>query len=372
MSRTSMGIVAGVILLGFVVAMLPAQESSRRTAKYRPGSQPAERPNLSPGSEADLPPIVMPSGRLMPPPANATRLSDPRNSYNPAGQLSEQPATSDSGTSASALVPPDTVPSVEQSVISEPAARTDPDDNRLHSVLKRSPQPGSLEQQGEARPPASDKTGDVGIAQPTELPANVSPAAGLVGELPRRPTSTITSQSMSAATATRMSSGANSSAKPVQNITATSKSAALKVDIAGPSGLTVGKPAPYFVNVSNESDTAADEVLVRIPLPSFVTVQGTQPSSGEAGVQGDALGGSRLVWSVPRIAGRGREQLKLHLVTREGDSFDLTAEWTCRPAVAKAAIVVKQPQLALSLAGPADMVFGEEKTFTLTVSNPGN
>src|SRR5258705_9035409 len=37
----------------------------------------------------------------------------------------------------------------------------------------------------------------------------------------------------------------------------------------------------------------------------------------------------------------------------------------------RVAIVVKQPQLALSLAGPADMTFGEEKTFTLTVSNPG-
>src|SRR5258705_6684787 len=37
----------------------------------------------------------------------------------------------------------------------------------------------------------------------------------------------------------------------------------------------------------------------------------------------------------------------------------------------RVAIVVKQPQLALSLAGPADMTYGEEKTFTLSVSNPG-
>ena len=45
-------------------------------------------------------------------------------------------------------------------------------------------------------------------------------------------------------------------------------------------------------------------------------------------------------------------------------------EWTCRPAAIKAAIVVKQPQLELSLAGPADMTFGEEKTFTLVVAQP--
>src|SRR5205085_5435037 len=128
------------------------------------------------------------------------------------------------------------------------------------------------------------------------------------------------------------------------------------------------KPALFVVTVNNESDIAAEEVLLRIPLPGSITVQATQPSSGEASVQGD----SRLVWALNRIAPRGKEQLKLQLVTREGDSFDLAAEWTCKPAVARAAIVVKQPQLALSLAGPAEMIFGEEKTFTLSVSNPGN
>ena len=61
------------------------------------------------------------------------------------------------------------------------------------------------------------------------------------------------------------------------------------------------------------------------------------------------------MWLVPRVAARSREQLKVQLVTREGDSFDLAAEWTVKPAVAKAAIVIKQPQLALSLAGPAEM-----------------
>src|SRR5262249_30625464 len=45
--------------------------------------------------------------------------------------------------------------------------------------------------------------------------------------------------------------------------------------------------------------------------------------------------------------------------------------WTAKPAATRAAIIVKQPQLAMALAGPADMTFGEEKTFTLTVSNPG-
>jgi uncharacterized repeat protein (TIGR01451 family) len=49
----------------------------------------------------------------------------------------------------------------------------------------------------------------------------------------------------------------------------------------------------------------------------------------------------------------------------------LGVDWTCRPAEARAAIIVKQPQLELSLAGPGDMIFGEEKVYTLSASNPG-
>jgi len=88
-------------------------------------------------------------------------------------------------------------------------------------------------------------------------------------------------------------------------------------------------------------------------------------------VQGDAQGSSRLVWSIPRVQSRANEVLKIQLITREADGFDLSVEWAARPTAARAAIVVKQPQIALSLAGPSDMIFGEEKTFTLSVSNPG-
>jgi uncharacterized repeat protein (TIGR01451 family) len=68
---------------------------------------------------------------------------------------------------------------------------------------------------------------------------------------------------------------------------------------------------------------------------------------------------------------RSQETIQLQLVSRQGDNFDLSVEWTARPAVARATITVKQPQLALAVTGPTDMVFGEEKTFTLAVSNPG-
>jgi hypothetical protein len=144
------------------------------------------------------------------------------------------------------------------------------------------------------------------------------------------------------------------------------------VNVAGPQAITVGKPAMYVVNLINESEAAADEVTLRLTLPGSVSVKGSQPTLGEAALEPAAQGSSRLVWSLPQVAPRSNAQLRLALVSNAGEAFDLGVEWTAKPAAMRAAIVVKQPQLELSLAGPADMTFGEEKTFVLTVSNPGN
>jgi uncharacterized repeat protein (TIGR01451 family) len=159
-------------------------------------------------------------------------------------------------------------------------------------------------------------------------------------------------------------------ARPAGNITFSGKNAALQVDVVGPPGVTVGKPSVYTVHVTNEGDHPADDVQLRVAMPAWVAIQGVQPSSGQAAVDPAVTG--RLVWNIPRLNARSRDTIQLELITRQGDAFDLEVEWTARPAAARASIVVKQPQLALTLAGPSDMVFGEEKTFTLTVSNPGS
>jgi hypothetical protein len=154
-------------------------------------------------------------------------------------------------------------------------------------------------------------------------------------------------------------------------LAAGSRAAALRVEIAGPQGITVGKPASYVITLVNDSEAPAHEVVARMTLPSWVSVNSSQPSAGDAAMQADSQGIARLVWSLPQVAPRSREQLQLQLVSAQGEGFELGVEYTCRPALAKAAISVKQPQLELSLTGPAEMVFGEQKTFTLTVSNPG-
>src|SRR5262245_61422091 len=68
MSRTAMVLLAGLAVVGCVVALLPAQESSRRTAsKYRSGSEPPPRPTeAGPPPRSLIPPAAAPESLLPP------------------------------------------------------------------------------------------------------------------------------------------------------------------------------------------------------------------------------------------------------------------------------------------------------------------
>lgn len=324
MSRSVKSIVAAALGMGCFVGLLSAQESSRRMAsKYR----------------SDTPSVTNSRPNLSPP------VGDPEvGGHRPLSTTSAAPGQFPGGN----------YPVPEQlSPADSPPAELE--DSRMRSILKR-PKASAQEMEPPATlppttpvPPSSNSTFSNELLRRADVsPSNNSPPSPFANA----------SRSVAPPTTSR----------PGQAISASNRTAALRVEINGPQGVTVGKPAAYTVTLNNDSDTTADEVQVRLTLPSFVTVQGTQPTSGEAGGQGE-LG--RLVWNLPRVAGRAKEQLKLQIVTKEADGFELGAEWTAKAAATRAAIIVKQPQVALALAGPADMTFGEEKTFTLTVSNPG-
>ncbi len=156
------------------------------------------------------------------------------------------------------------------------------------------------------------------------------------------------------------------------DIMVSSQSPRLRVELAGPQSLMVGKSAKYTLNLVNDGDVAADDVQLRLNIPAWISVESGESTSGDAAAQADAQGSIRMVWNLPKVKAGSQETLRLQLVAAEGKPCELTADWTCRPTSLKAAIAVKQPQIELSLSGPSDMVFGEEKPFTINVSNPGN
>src|SRR5262245_18548401 len=155
MSRTTMTMLAGLMALGCIVAMLPAQESSRRTAsKYKPGANPwpsgGERQSLSPPPGASLPPVVP-----------AQPQSGGRSEYSvfgPPASINES-ATSESIPADPNSGPPSTaafdaaVAAGEQFPANE--AATEVDGSQLHSVLKRPAPPTSYQPSAPATAPAT-------------------------------------------------------------------------------------------------------------------------------------------------------------------------------------------------------------------------
>ena len=199
--------------------------------------------------------------------------------------------------------------------------------------------------------------------QPQELPAELAPSASV----PQQPAG-----APSARRQPTKSRGAASPKSEDGQITVESHPQNIHVQVAGPAALTVGKPAKYVVHVVNDGAANVEDVEVRLPLPAWVKVSNAESTGGEAQLQADGAGTPRLVWSLASVKAKSSDELHLQLTAADGQPFDLNVEWTCRPAAAHARITVRQPQLELSLTGATDLLFGEEKVFTLLVSNPGS
>ncbi|MCI0359895.1 MAG: hypothetical protein L0211_15570 [Planctomycetaceae bacterium] len=374
MARTSTIVIVLLIGVGLVVAMLPAQDSSRRRASVYAGVTdmeaevaPAPEPGLIPVDGTSPAPTPLGS-HFAAPPIAAPSAAAPDHGVSPAGIFDKIRGSKPSVTSQFDAA----TEAISQEYTPTPAEGARPADA-----------PADNEPSGSAtEPPADGSSGTRSVlkriktAPPEESPSR-PPLAPSIPAGPR-PTNTYGGSSRRSVPTPAASGRTPTLATTIdtRSITAVAisgRSPALRVDVAGPQGITVGKPAGYLVTIVNEGDTSAGDVQLRISLPAFVSVAGSQASSGEAGLQADAAsGGSRVFWVLPGVAARGHESLRLELVASEGRAFELGVEWAFKPAAIKAAVAVKQAQLQLSLAGPSDMTFGEEKTFTLAVANPGN
>jgi uncharacterized repeat protein (TIGR01451 family) len=145
----------------------------------------------------------------------------------------------------------------------------------------------------------------------------------------------------------------------------------VSVSASGPKAVTVGKPASYEVTVTNDGGTAASGVEVRIGLPSWVQVRGAGSQAGEVRQERDASGLPWLVWTLDELAGSAKQHLALELAVTQNQPFEFTLQCRAQAAQSAAEIAVQEPQLEVRFEGASDMLFGEQKTFVLHVSNPG-
>jgi len=171
------------------------------------------------------------------------------------------------------------------------------------------------------------------------------------------------------ATEKRSTPAPRAAAAPADNVFA-NQSPIIGVQTTGPRSITVGKEASYSLAVTNAGEVAAQDVVVAVKIPEWTEVAGVKAANGSP-VSLPTQRGEPLVWRVPRLEARSKEQLVIRLVPRESRPFDLAAQWTCSP-VAQGMVEVKEPKLVMKLDGPSEVTYGQTQVYKLTISNPGN
>jgi len=361
--------------------MLPAQEAARRTRSVfratddAPPADPAPAPDAGSGAEtapmaaepgllpAELPaaqlgapaaaastdpaPLAAPPGvpgNFPPPIASPGRFAPPQPFAAPSASFVAPAAAPAPGAGQAAAAP------IVGQAAADPADAGSDEDSSMRSVLKR---PSSTQATSPPAAPAVARPGRGG--QASSRRTSSAPAAG-------RP-----APAAPAADADRLRLTSNAE----RTVTRRAVGPALAVELISPERITAGKPAAFQIQVSNDSDVQADEVQVRATLPPGAAIHAAQASDGQA-VQADDPAGARLQWTIPQLPGRTRQQLRLEVIVGDQETVDLGLEWAHKAVATKTTVAVQRPKLELSLAGAAEMTFGEEKTFTLTVANPGS
>jgi uncharacterized repeat protein (TIGR01451 family) len=137
------------------------------------------------------------------------------------------------------------------------------------------------------------------------------------------------------------------------------------VDWTGPALAQVGQKADYAVLTRNTSPRAIHKVVVYVKPAAGMVVATTTPKADTAN--------GILVWQLGTLLPRQEKRLKMEFVIKTRGEVTPQA-WVSFTGVSSAAlhIQVREPRLALKVAGPARVVAGDPANFQLTVSNTGD
>jgi uncharacterized repeat protein (TIGR01451 family) len=138
---------------------------------------------------------------------------------------------------------------------------------------------------------------------------------------------------------------------------------AVSLEWVGPSAVRLGQPAGYRILVRNICPTAVHQVTLRCLVPEGASVSVSDPLP--------LTKGGVLTWDLGTEQPGQDRRIELQLLAAARAALDLQAAVSFT-GVAAMRVQVREPKLALKLAGPAQVVLGDSATVTLTVSNPGD
>jgi len=151
----------------------------------------------------------------------------------------------------------------------------------------------------------------------------------------------------------------------------TSQGPTLSVHTIGPRTIKINEPVAYQVVVDNVGSVSAEGLEIKIRIPSWTDLESSEPSTGRAKHEAGGERDSFIVWTVDYIQPKRSEKLDLRIIPRSSEPFDLAVGWSFRPSQSMAQIEIREPRLEMNLRGPREVLYGETKTFTISISNPG-
>lgn len=199
---------------------------------------------------------------------------------------------------------------------------------------------------------------------------NQAPRIGALKNTAKTPTFDQVRTSEARNTNIRSNPTANSTQPNV--FTAQRLSPQIKVISAGPKSLSVNKSGKYEIRIANVGTIDASEVMVGIEIPAWVEIVGNPVASGGVAEAKTFEGGKGVVWSVSFLPAGRDASVVMDLMPKENRAFNLKTEWTTAPVSNESKIMVTQPNLMTSIAGPNDVKYGEKAVYKITIENGGN
>ncbi len=151
----------------------------------------------------------------------------------------------------------------------------------------------------------------------------------------------------------------------------TQKMPIITYQVAGPRKIIVGREAIYRVTLDNRGDAAADQLDATISIPGWAEVVGASSPTGIVDQQTISEQPREIFWKINRLAGTQKATLDLKLIARVGRPIELGVQWKHSPVAGRTMVEVQEPKIELKLTGPDEVLFGKQRTFRLTISNPG-
>tara|TARA_R110002074_G_scaffold63877_7_gene152808 strand:+ start:14261 stop:16675 length:2415 start_codon:yes stop_codon:yes gene_type:complete len=156
-----------------------------------------------------------------------------------------------------------------------------------------------------------------------------------------------------------------------QSTTTASELPGIRVTTAGPKKVMIRQTHPYEIRVENRGNVDAEGLVVRAHIPDWADVVGQQATRGDvAGVTENGV--RQLNWRIETLAAGQSERMLVRLKASRSGTHDVNVDWTIAPQKERMQIQVQEPELALTIDGPDEVIYGQSKTYTIRVLNPGD